>query len=42
MIIQLHLITGIMLGFEYVDIPDEDDRHLVIDFLFLRVLFTWG
>lgn len=38
MTIEMSLITGIMFGFEYVE---TEDRHLVIDVAFLRILFTF-
>jgi hypothetical protein len=42
MLIDLNLITGLMLGFEYVDMEDEGEgRHLVFDILFVRVLVTF-
>jgi len=38
--LELSLIAGIMLGFEFV--TDEDDvNYLVVDFLFIRLLFGW-
>ena len=40
----LMLITGLMLGFEYVGEMDEDDgfdHHLIFDILFVRVLIFW-
>jgi len=47
MTIELNLITGLMLGFEYVDRSDEeqdddyDGKYVVIDLLILRILFSW-
>jgi len=38
MIVQFHVLTGLMLGFEYVASEDT----LVIDLLILRVLFSFG
>jgi len=41
MIVDLNIITGLMLGFEYVGaMEDEDDfdHHIVIDILFLRIV----
>jgi hypothetical protein len=40
MIIELGLITGLMLGFEYSGPIDEDDehQHLLIDILFVRFM----
>jgi hypothetical protein len=38
--LELSLIAGIMLGFEFV--TDEDDvNYLVVDLLFIRLLFGW-
>lgn len=41
---DITLITGIMLGFEYLP-PYEsglDDSHsLIVDILFVRLLFQW-
>jgi hypothetical protein len=40
--IELNLITGFMLGFEYADFTDDGgDKFLVVDILFVRVLFIW-
>jgi hypothetical protein len=42
MTIEFNLITGIMAGIEYSDFTDEGgEKHLVIDILFFRVLFSW-
>jgi hypothetical protein len=44
MLVDIMLITGLMLGFEYVGEMDEDDgfdHHVVIDILFVRVLIFW-
>ena len=40
MIIEVALISGLMLGFEYAGPIDEDDEHhhLVIDIFFARLL----
>ena len=39
MIIDLHLITGFSVGFEYF--PDFDDEaHFVIDLGIIRILFS--
>jgi hypothetical protein len=41
--IDFSLITGIMLGFEYVDPEQNEGFHaLVIDIFFLRILVTHG
>jgi len=39
---ELSLIAGIMLGFEYVQDPDEGTNYLVVDIFFVRILFGWG
>lgn len=39
--IDVCIITGLMFGFEYVDVEELDARHLVIDFAFLRVLISF-
>lgn len=41
MSIELNLISGIMLGAEYVFDPEEEVNYLVVDILFVRVLFGW-
>jgi hypothetical protein len=41
MMIELNFICGIMCGAEYVQDPDEGTNYLVVDFLFIRVLFSW-
>jgi uncharacterized protein (DUF983 family) len=42
MSITLHLITGMMLGVEYVQ-GDPDWKHCVVfDLLIVRVMFHWG
>ena len=38
--LELSLIAGIMLGFEYVK-DEYDDNYLVIDILFARILIGW-
>jgi hypothetical protein len=42
MTIELSLIAGMMLGFEYVQDPEEGTNFIVVDFFFVRVLFGWG
>lgn len=40
--IELNFITGLMLGFEYVDMSQDDgDRHIVLDVLFLRIVVSF-
>lgn len=41
MTLQVNLLTGLMLGIEYVDLPEMDEQHVVIDILFLRIVFSW-
>lgn len=36
--IELSLIAGIMLGFEFVQDPEEGTNYFVVDILFVRVL----
>ncbi len=38
--IELSLIAGIMLGFEYVK-DERDYNYLVVDIFFARVLIGW-
>jgi hypothetical protein len=42
MSIELTFICGLMCGLEYVQDPDEGTHYLVVDFLFVRTLFSWG
>lgn len=39
--LQVNLLTGLMLGFEYVDLDELDEQHVVIDILFVRIVFSW-
>ena len=40
--VDVNLITGLMLGFEYADFRDEGgDQFVVVDILFVRLLFIW-
>jgi hypothetical protein len=40
--IELNFITGLMLGFEYVDMSQDDgDKHIVLDVLFLRIVVSF-
>lgn len=41
MTIDLALIAGVMLGFEYVNPDETDEQHLVIDLFIVRLLFSW-
>jgi hypothetical protein len=38
--VDVYLISGLMLGIEYIPYY-EGDQGLVIDFLFVRVTFLW-
>ena len=41
MSIDLNFITGMMLGLEYVQDPEEEVNYLVVDILFVRLLIGW-
>jgi len=41
MTLQVNLLTGLMLGIEYVDMSELDEQHVVIDILFIRIVFSW-
>ena len=42
MSIELSIIAGLMFGVEYVIDPEEDDvQYVVVDFAFVRLLFSW-
>jgi len=42
MIIEANLIAGIMLGFELLNNPDDEEiNHIVVDIFFVRVVFTY-
>jgi hypothetical protein len=41
MSIQAEILTGIMFGIEYVDVPELEDRYVVVDIGFLRLLFIF-
>lgn len=41
MIVELHFITGFMLGFEYVNIEGDDASHLVIDLGIVRIMASF-
>jgi hypothetical protein len=40
MLVELHLLTGFMIGFEYVS-DFEDAHHLVVDLGIARLLLTF-
>jgi hypothetical protein len=42
MIIEINLIAGIMLGAEYVQNPEDGTNFIVVDILFVRILFEWA
>ena len=39
--IELNFISGIMLGVEYIQDPEDETHYLVVDLLFVRILFSW-
>lgn len=40
--IEMNLIAGLMLGFEYIGAGEVDeDNHVVVDILFARFVITW-
>ena len=39
--IDINLISGIMLGAEYVQDPEDGTNYIVVDLLFVRILFGW-
>lgn len=39
--IDINLISGIMLGLEYVQDPEDGTNYIVVDLLFVRILFGW-
>jgi hypothetical protein len=41
MTIELELIAGLMFGVEYVDVPELEFKHVVVDLGFVRVLFSF-
>jgi hypothetical protein len=41
MIVELHFIMGFMLGVEYVNIPEDDATHLVIDLGIARIMVSF-
>jgi hypothetical protein len=38
--IDLNFITGVMLGLEFVSDEESNSRHMVLDLLIIRVLFS--
>lgn len=38
--ISINLITGIMLGLEFVTDDENKSRHMVIDLLIFRLMFS--
>jgi hypothetical protein len=42
MTIELSLIAGVMMGIEFVQDPEDGTNFVVVDFLFVRILFGWG
>lgn len=43
MIIQLYLISGMMVGAEFVHLDDDDglEKGIVIDLFVLRIMILW-
>ena len=42
MMIDFYLISGMMLGFEYVPYQEDGFNHgIVIDIFVLRIMFLW-
>ena len=41
MMVELHFITGVMLGIEYVNLEDSDATHLILDLGIVRIMFTF-
>ena len=39
--IDLCIISGLMFGFEYVEVVDDEERYIVVDFAFLRILINF-
>ena len=39
--VDVHLLTGVMVGFEFVPLPDDDCNSLVLDLLLLRIIIYW-
>jgi hypothetical protein len=43
MIIDFYLISGMMVGAEFVNLDDEEDfsKGIVIDLFVFRIMFLW-
>jgi len=41
MMLELSFITGFMVGFEYVNIEEDDATHLILDLGIVRLLFSF-
>ena len=42
MIIEANFIAGVMLGFELLNNPDDEEiNHIVVDIFFVRIVFTY-
>jgi hypothetical protein len=43
MIIDFYLISGMMVGAEFVNLDDDEDfnKGIVIDLFVLRIMFLW-
>ena len=41
MMLELNFITGFMVGFEYVNIEEDDATHLIVDLGIVRLLFSF-
>jgi len=39
--VELHAITGVMVGFEFVPLPDEDCNSFVLDLFLARIIIYW-
>lgn len=39
--LEANLITGLMFGFEYVDVAESDATHVVLDLGIIRLVFTF-
>jgi len=42
MIVEANFIAGVMIGFELLNNPnDEEINHIVVDIFFVRIVFTY-
>jgi hypothetical protein len=42
MIVEANFIAGVMLGFELLNNPnDEEINHIVVDIFFVRIVLTY-